>query len=72
MRGVSEQERSARCGGRMGRAHRVGMVKNCRCWNSRQLGLAQGLAEFPEAQEVAGLQRLMFLQMYRVMIAMIL
>lgn len=39
--------------------------------NSRQLGLAQGLAAFPEAQEVAGLQRLMFLQMYCVTIAVI-
>lgn len=56
----------------MGRAHKVGMVKNCRCWNSRQLRLAQGVAEFPEVQEVAGLQRLMILQMYCVMIAMIL
>lgn len=56
----------------MGRARRVGMVKNGRCWNSRQPGLAQGLAEFPEAQEVAGLQRLMFLQMCCVMVAVIL
>lgn len=39
-----------------------------RCWNSRQLGLAQGLVEFPEAREAAGLQWL-FLQMYCVMTA---
>lgn len=63
--------RAGEVGGRAGPA-RVGTVRSCRRWNSRQCGLAQGLAGFWKLKEVVRLQRQMFSHMCGMVITVIL
>lgn len=68
---MSRRERPDEVGGRAGPA-RVGTVRSCRRWNSRQCGLAQGLAGFWKLKEVVRLQRQMFSHMCGMVITVIL